>query len=56
MCVCVDLFGEVHTCGLRGEGRRDWVKVWSKDESDDYIGTDLIIFFGHILYSQLKLL
>ena len=24
VCVCAGFFGDVLTCGLRGEGRRDW--------------------------------
>ena len=45
VCVFTDCFGDVCTGGFIEEGRRDWVvglKVWSKDESDDYIGIDCI--------------
>ena len=51
--VCAGLFGDVLTCGLRGEGSRDWLsrfKVWSKEEPYDYIGIDWFFFFLPILY------
>ena len=54
--MCAGLFGDVLTCGLRGQGRRDWVVGLKYEvESYDYIGIDLIMFYFYIYYTSIRL-
>ena len=62
MCVCVgaDLFGDVLTLGLRGEGRSDW-EVWLRygvkmnrmitSESMEFIYLLILYTFIHLFLS-----